>query len=165
MAVTNALGNNVRGDLKPKDYFGQIDNNKKLQSKKVKETQSFQKTLKADLGKLNSNDRVKGLKSIIKESREVQAHKYSNTKTANGTDFALRKLSEDFEKQILGIMWNLVFESMNKEFEGGIGEEIFHKELVNEMVNLSRTGEMGEIATSIYLDLSEKAKNEPINLK
>ena len=62
-------------------------------------------------------------------------------------------------------MWNLVFESMNKEFEGGIGEEIFHKELVNEMVNLSRTGEMGEIATSIYLDLSEKAKNEPINLK
>ena len=59
----------------------------------------------------------------------------------------------------------MVFETMNKEFQGGIGEEIFHKELVNEMVNLSRTGEMGEIATSIYLELVDKAKNEPTDLK
>ena len=172
MAITNTLGNNFQGDLKPKDYFGQIDSHKKSQSQKINNnleanrvgaTSSFQKALKTDLAKLRANDRVPALKSVIKESRESQTQKSS--KTNNGTDFALRKLSEDFEKQILGIMWNMVFETMNKEFQGGIGEEIFHKELVNEMVNLSRTGEMGEIATSIYLELVDKAKNEPTDLK
>ncbi len=32
--VTNTLGNNLYRDLKPKDYFGQIDDSKKLQSNK-----------------------------------------------------------------------------------------------------------------------------------
>jgi len=157
--VTNTLGNNLYRDLKPKDYFGQIDNSKKLQSNKVESSKSFHKVLKQDFGKLNVNVEAQGKGGALKE---LQAQKFSAEKTDDGTDFALRRLSEDYEKQILGIMWNLVFDSMNKNFEGGLGEEIFHKELVNEMVKLSNTGEMGEIANSIYLDLCNKVKNDPL---
>jgi RPE3 domain-containing protein len=76
-----------------------------------------------------------------------------------GTDFALKELSCQFEQQILGILWNLAFSSMDREFEGGLGEELFHKELVNEMVKLADTGEMGEIAQSIYDNLKEQSDN------
>jgi hypothetical protein len=83
------------------------------------------------------------------KTREIEA----------GTDFALKELSCRFEQQILGILWNLAFSSMDREFEGGLGEELFHKELVNEMVKLADTGEMGEIAQSIYDNLKEQSDN------
>lgn len=159
MAETSYLGNNLHGDLKPKDYFGKIDSIKKSNPEKIDKSQSFQKMLKTNFDKPQAANKLTKLKPSLKAQQESKLQKSSKIKDTNGTDFALRKLSEDFEKQILGIMWNLVFESTNKEFEGGIGEEIFHKELVNEMVNLSKTGEMGEIATSIYLELVDKVEN------
>lgn len=169
MSVINNPNSNFHGVEKPKDYFGHIDNSKKSQSQKSNNSlenkkidgPGFQKLVKTDLLKSRSNNQYKVQKSNIsniKDSDKIEKQKL--LKTNDGTDFALRKLSEDFEKQILGIMWNLVFETTNvgKEFQGGIGEEIFHKELVNEMVNSSKTGEMGDIATSIYNDL--KSSNE-----
>jgi hypothetical protein len=150
MPSPNILGGNLHSDLRSKDYFVRTDDSKKLQSNKVKSSESFGKIFKQNFGKLNVNVEAQGKDGAVKE---LQAQKFSAEKTDDGTDFALKRLSEDFEKQILGIMWNLVFDSMNKNFEGGLGEEIFHKELVDEMVKLSNTGEMGEIANSIYLDL------------
>lgn len=164
MPAVNNLGNNVQGSL-AKNYFNQIDDHKKLQSQKINHkldaqkvnASNFREVLKTDLAKFQKNEPLKTLKSNIKESHEIKTQKL--LKTDDGTDFALRKLSEDFEKQILGIMWNLAFQTLDKEFQGGIGEEIFHKELVNEMVKTSRTGEMGDIAASIYNDLKSRDQN------
>lgn len=74
----------------------------------------------------------------------------------DGTDFALKELSKDMEQQVLGVLWNLAFAAGDKEYEGGLGEEIFHKDLVAELVKLSSKGEMGEIAQSIYNDLKRE---------
>jgi len=75
----------------------------------------------------------------------------------DGTDFALKEVSIEMEKQMLGIMWNLAFTSDNKKYEGGLGEEIFQGELVNELVNSSqKKGEMGDIAKSIYNNLKRE---------
>lgn len=71
----------------------------------------------------------------------------------NGTDLALKELAIEYEEQIYGIMWNMVYSAGEREYQGGLGEEIFHKELVTEMLKFTNTGQMGQIAQSIYDDM------------
>lgn len=70
-----------------------------------------------------------------------------------GTNIALEKLAIEYEEQIYGIMWNMIFTSDEREYQGGLGEEIFYKELVAEMQKHTNTGQMGPIAKSIFNDM------------
>lgn len=82
-----------------------------------------------------------------------------NIRADSGTDFALKKLAIQYEKQILGVLWNLALSSGDKEYLGGLGEEIFHSELVNELVKSSTPTKMGDIAASIYEHLKREQDN------
>lgn len=126
-----------------------LNSKQNLNSAEVNRVNSseFQKILRSNSGSdpLNTS-RFKTAEPSIKHAGKNQD---------DGIDFALRKVSIDFEKQILGIMWNMAAQT-NRTFEGGLGEEIFYQELINEMVNLSKPGEMGDIAKNIYKDLKRE---------
>ena len=162
MAV-DVIGSNFHGVEKPSDYFKQIDDRKKAKAGKVEsdfKTSLSKAQAKPSLRALEGGVAIPGKTTqapgLAGLSRRAAPCNDDTLNDKNGMDLALKKVAEDFEKQILGIMWNLAFDTVNREFQGGLGEEIFHKELVNEMVKLSNTGEMGEIAQSIYNDLKAK---------
>lgn len=142
----NNINNNFIVSEKSNDYSAKFNSQQKLNSKKINKG-DFQNIL-------NSTQRTNST-NISKSVSNKHDLKTLKTEKDDGIDFALKKLSIDFEKQILGIMWNMAAQT-NKNFEGGLGEEIFHQELINEMVKLSKTGEMGDIAQSIYKDLKRK---------
>lgn len=175
----NYLGGGTGAIIEPNRF----DNSNKI---RPYEAQKLNKTSKVDsFNKVLNQEKVRNNKNAIspedkgfksgklsgKYSTEASAvkqkieHAMKAKGETDGTDFALKELSRELEQQILGIMWNLAFSSMDREFEGGIGEELFHKELVNEMVKLADTGEMGDIAQSIYNDLREQAKSNNKNTK
>lgn len=91
-------------------------------------------------------------------SNGSDAHKNSDStnKDKNGIDIALKKVAIEYEEQIYGIIWNMIFTSGDREYQGGLGEEIFHKELIAEMQKHTNTGRMGPIAESIYNDMVRK---------
>jgi len=68
----------------------------------------------------------------------------------NGTNIAIKELATDMERQFYSYMWNLAFSNSEGNYVEGIGEELFHRELVEEMVENSADEEMGEIAKEIY---------------
>ena len=142
----NNINNNFIVSEKSNDYSAKFNSQQKLNSKKINKG-DFQNIL-------NSTQRTNST-NISKSVSNKHDLKTLKTEKDDGIDFALKKLSIDFEKQILGIMWNMAAQ-INKNFEGGLGEEIFYQELINEMVKLSKTGEMGDIAQSIYKDLKRK---------
>jgi hypothetical protein len=101
---------------------------------------------------LIKNNAANPVAQLSKPQQSTSAAQKAN----NGTDLALKQLSSQIEKQMLGIMWNMAFSTIDKKFEGGLGEEIFHKELVTEMVkSINNDEKMGDIATSIYNDLKK----------
>jgi len=172
----NYLGSWVGARIEP----NRVDNSNKTKLNETPKTDKFTKVLEQEKAKganqAQNNISRLGDKSSVSTamSKKVNA-KYSNEaadlkqrieagmqarEKDDGTDFALKELACQFEQQILGILWNLAFSSMDREFEGGLGEELFHKELVNEMVKLADTGEMGEIAQSIYNDLKNQSEND-----
>lgn len=176
MAI-DVVSNNFHGVDRSTEHFKQIDDGRKARVEKVKN--DFNKALKTERAKAVSpelslratsgergNLARSGVAPVVSPeiaskplaSRNDVAGSSStrNDFDKNGTDLALKKIAGDFEKQILGIMWNLAFSTVDREFQGGLGEELFHKELVNEMVKLSNTGEMGDIAESVYRDLKAK---------
>jgi len=143
MPSINHLGAGVSSVEKPKDYFANIN------AKKTQNATTAVKTNSSTFNKL-----VKNSKS--NSARPLQPNDVGQKKT-NGTDLALKQLSSQIEKQMLGIMWNMAFSTIDKKFEGGLGEEIFHKELVTEMVKaINKDDKMGNIATSVYNDLKKK---------
>jgi hypothetical protein len=160
-----------------------VDNYSKLNTKAIPKTQKFDEVLKQErISKINKpkqsistlgvqtplgstpNNLNTEQTSQIKNIRQKIDSNLQDREKEHGTDFALKELSCELEQQILGILWNLAFSAMDRQFEGGLGEELFHKELVNEMVKLSKTGEMGAIAQSIYDDLKNQANNTDENI-
>ncbi len=100
----------------------------------------------------------------LKNYLDSSNFKKSGKSESNGTDFALQEIAVRFEQQFLGVMWNLAFRSDDREYEGGIGEELFSSELVGELVkqasaNIDVRGNkiMGPIALDVY---NEMKKNE-----
>lgn len=170
----NYLGSGTGARIEP----NRVDNSNKLNE--TRKTDKFDKVLEQEIAKgtdqaQNNISRLGDKSSLSRAMSKKVNSKYSSEaadlkqrieagmqarEKADGTDFALKELSCQFEQQILGILWNLAFSSMDHEFEGGLGEELFHKELVNEMVKLADTGEMGEIAQSIYNDLKNQSEND-----
>lgn len=92
----NYVNSNFIAPEKPNNYFDQTDRLKKLPSQKT----------------TNSN-----FQNLLTSNNKAQASSRGQ-QLDDGTDFALKKLSVDFEKQILGIMWNMAFQT-NRKFEGG----------------------------------------------
>lgn len=133
---------------RPSEHSLKVDAQKKASVQKV-DKNNFQNILHSNQKSLHTKS-----KAVFNERKLEQQKGVQN----DGIDFALQKLSVDFEKQLLGIMWNMAFQT-SRQFEGGLGEEVFHQELVNEMVKLSKTGEMGDIAKRIYEDLKRKQSN------
>lgn len=176
MAI-DVISNTFHGVDRSNEHYKQIDDQKKIRSEKVQS--DFNKALKTEKAKAMSPESslraaswergnlarpgvtpvvTPEIASSLSAPRNDGAGLTApgNDLDKNGTDLALKKVAADFEKQVLGVMWNIAFSTVDREFQGGLGEELFHKELVNEMVKLSNTGEMGDIAESIYRDLKAK---------
>lgn len=149
------LSNN---NLQDNNSFSKIvDQKKNLSPMDIKQSQY-------DSARQNFSQKV--MQEIVKKSD----HKAANTKFQagrlndlsekedDGTDIALEELAIKYEEQIHGIMWNLIYSAGERDYPGGLGEELFHKELVSEMQKYTNTGKMGPIAKSIYQDMVRTKK-------
>lgn len=131
-------GAGVGRDAIQQEYFRKINETK---SDKIETTQKNQEFSKVLDGKFNSTNKLEKRTNI----------------NQSGTDFALKKVAQNYEKQFLGLMWNFATENNDgHHYEGGMGEEIFRKEVVNEMTKSIRSEEMGNLAKSIYEELKKQ---------
>lgn len=113
------------------------------------------------LAKQNYRDGIKSSSDTslnsIKGRLDPSNFKKSTKNEGDGTDLALQEIAISFEQQFLGAMWNLAFRSDDREYEGGLGEELFSSELVGELVKQASGNEdargnkiMGPVALDIY---------------
>lgn len=149
------------------DKILQKNQSSKASSKQYKNTSVMTpmdiKQAQYDAAKKRMSEKVageiskKGIAEVLKKDVHSQKKTYKELlakgEEETGTNLALKQLAIEYEEQIYGIMWNMIFESGDRDYQGGLGEEIFHKELVSEMQKYTNTGEMGPIAKSIYNDM------------
>lgn len=110
-----------------------------------------EKTLKSNNNRINSNS--DNFQDMLTVKPQKAAEINSTQEPDDGMDLALKQLATDYEKQIYGIMWNLAFQTVSEKFEGGLGEEVFRRELVDEMLKLPNSDNLGNIAQAVYEDL------------
>ena len=116
------------------------------------ETNQYQKQLEPqkskDFGKvLESEKTVLQKKSPLKTPQQDQT----------GTDLALKELSIAMENEFLSSTWKSAFDTVKENYEGGLGEELFNRELIEHQIrDMNKGGRMGELAQQIYDEMKSK---------
>jgi uncharacterized protein YnzC (UPF0291/DUF896 family) len=157
MAIVNYLGANP--------IPINIDTNRYQSQSKSQKPDSFNEVLKSEKA---SSLKAQSEKALRLDKTGAFRKKIGSDleKTAqvngNGTDLALKKLASEMEQQFYSIMWNQAFATVGEDFEGGLAEELFRKELIAEMIKGASADEMGELAEAIYIEAkrNEGIKNE-----
>lgn len=135
---------------------GQNSENQNVQNSN--KTYNFKKVLAG--AKTAQSQNIKN-GNAIKAPNQLQVIQNKNVaELENGTDIALKNLAQKFESQILGSLWNIMFDSAGQDLPGGLGEELFKKEYISALVDgqNSNKDQLGEIAQSIYDELTAEAK-------
>lgn len=126
---------------------------KKFENIKIENANKSSKIQKID------RDNLKPTKiGSFKDSLDAANLKHGSSIDNSGTDFALKKLSKRLEDDIMGILYNLMFDSVNMKPQGGVGEDLFRRDYVPSLLshdNDSGSGEvrLGQIGEGIYNEL------------
>ena len=155
MAIVNYLGANpIPINIDTNRYDQSHDRAQKADSfDKIMQSKK-NNVLKAQDKNASIQDKTEGLR------KKAGSNSIKTTQTnKNGTDFALKKIASEKEQQFYSIMWNQAFATVGEDFEGGLAEELFRKELIEEMVKGATPNETGELAEAIY---EEARRNQGI---
>lgn len=133
-------------------------NNKSLKQPTHNTTNDFSNALQEQ--SIKTRNLVAPGKSNITKNLGGSSHKIYNAPVTKkgGTNLAIRKLAEEMEQQLLGVLWNSAFAASGQSYQGGLGEEIFRPELINETVKNLQGETMSDLAQRIYdeaLDVHE----------
>lgn len=103
----------------------------------------------------------------FKQELKLQLNKsQSAIRSDTGTDLALREAAVEYESLFTTLMLSKSFASDDREYEGGLGEEIFAKDLLYEIVKTSSDpNNMGQIAQSVYDEMQKQINNGELNIK
>ena len=80
-----------------------------------------------------------------------------------GTDLALKKLAKKFEDDLIGICYNMMFDTVGGKPPGGIGEELFQRDYIPSLVSSSSSQgsddiKLGQIGEGIYKELKNNSR-------
>jgi hypothetical protein len=153
MAISNNYlgGGGASGIEMQKEYFQKID---EIRKQKIENQTS--EISAPNFAKLLKQSPITPNSSIIPQNIPLK----NPLPLEDGTDLALQKIAKEYKSQAMGVLWNIISSSARQNYEGGLAEEMFAPDLLNELVkNAESDGKMDDLTRSIYNELKRNQPN------